>query len=227
MLRFFSKKPQRVVGVDITGDSIKIIELSHSRGTFQLEAYAIQTVATLPVHDLTGITSKSVTQALRRLLDKTGVQACYAAMSMPDAQVICKTVEVEAGLSESDLEVHIRLEAEQYVPYALDQAALDFQVLGPSTRDSQSVEVLLAVCRQQALEWYQAVLVGAGLQPRVIEVQAHALAHGVEWLSTTPDYQANAPFAGVQLNPQLAPEAVFCDAPLLLAACGLALRGFD
>ena len=223
----FTKKPQRYAGVEVGPDSINIVELSRSRSGYQLEAYAMEPLPVMPLHDLTGLTAKSVAQVVSIALNKAGIQARSAAISMPDTQVICKIIEVEPGLSEQDLELHVRLEAEQYVPYDLDDAALDFQVLGPSLENPYRISVLLAVCRQQALEWHQSVLAGAGLQAKVIEVRDHAQARGVQWLSGLPGYQPDNPLAGVNVNPRLAPEALFCDAAQLLTACGLALRGFD
>ena len=128
----FTKKPQRYAGVEVGPDSINIVELSRSRSGYQLEAYAMEPLPVMPLHDLTGLTAKSVAQVVSIALNKAGIQARSAAISMPDTQVICKIIEVEPGLSEQDLELHVRLEAEQYVPYDLDDAALDFQVLGPS-----------------------------------------------------------------------------------------------
>lgn len=224
---FFTTKPQRYVGIEVGAQSINMVELSRSRSGIQLEAYAIEPLPAMPVHDLTGIPAKSVAQALLKALGAAGVQARDAVMSMPDTQVISKVIRVEADLSTSDLELHVRLEAEQYVPYSLDEAALDFDVLGVSDVDPQQLDVLLVVCRQETLDWHQAVLLGAGLNPRVIEVQSHALARGLEGLSRLPGYEVSEPLAGIKRNPRLAPDAVFCDAAQLLTACGLALRGFD
>ena len=319
----FNKSGQRYVGIDIGSHGIKIVELSRAHGRFRLQAYAVQPLAIPGADDQTGADPKSVAQALLGALGRAGVEARDAVVAVPDALVIGKTFEVQAGLSREDLELHVWLEAEQYLPYALEDAALDFEVQEHVSSSPGQVSVLLVACRQETLAWYQALLSGAGLKARVVDVQAHALARGAVWapgppqpldvtgtvavldfaaattglsivrqglvihcaelpfgsadfcneaLSTAgaehlqrgfaqfaesgsgpgvvaillagagasrpgrdqrveaqtgiPTRVAN-PFALMDLNPALAPEALFCDAPLLLTACGLALRGFD
>lgn len=124
---FFETRP-RYVGVHISGQSIKVVELSRMGNTFELHAYVIEPLSAGYVDDLTSTGAKSVAQVLRRALGNTGVMARDAVTALPDTQVICKTLEVETGLSENELELYVRLEAEQYVPYALEEMALDYDV---------------------------------------------------------------------------------------------------
>ena len=311
---------QRYLGVDISPQAIKIVELSRSQGRFKLQGYAIEPLPVGLVGHQTGAESKSAVQVLLGALEKAAVVTSDAIVGMPDGQVICKTLEVDAGLSEVELELHVRLEAEQYIPYALEDVALDFEVQGFSSSHPGRINVQMAACRQEALEWHCSVLIGAGLTPQVVAVQAHALARGVEAMAAglalqgavavldlaphatllsvvrqgqviysrelllepgaaeehafentvsehlerglelfgqsgaedtivmiilagetattpglsqciearlgTPTRTAN-PFLAMSLEPALAPEALLCDAPVLLTACGLALRGFD
>ncbi|MFP3515851.1 type IV pilus assembly protein PilM [Pseudomonas sp. SIMBA_077] len=323
MLRYFCQTDQRCVGVDIGSHTIKIVELSRSNGTFQLEAYAIEPLATLLVDDQTSAEPKSVAQTLLKALSKSAVSARDAVVALPDTQVICKKIEVDADLREDDLELYVRLEAEQHIPYALDEAALDFEVLGALANDPERLQVLLVTCRQQALAWYEAVLSHAGLKARVIAVQADALARAIEgatpvikdsplpttvavidfahdttllsivrqeqvlytrellfgvdtfedetfnmqalehvrrgleqFAETGDEHAVQAlilaghagarsgldqwfeaqlgvlthvanPFAQMTISPLVTPQTLRCDAPMLLTACGLALRGFD
>ena len=312
----FGKNRHRCAGVDITAQATKIVELSRSQGEFRLQAYAIEPLPAGLMNDLTCSGAESVIRVLLKALEKAGVMASDAVVAMPDELLISKTLEVESGLSEADLELHVRLEAEQYVPYALEDVALDFEVQGRSSNHAGQVAVQMVACRQEALEWYRSVLIGAGLTPRVVEVQAHALARGVgaavpdlsqqeavavvdfgshmtllsivhqgqviysrELLfgqgtageqgfeesvvqgleqffeagaagavrmivlagagATTPGlsqrFEARLgtsvrvanPFSTMDLNPALDLETLLCDAPMLLTACGLALRGSD
>ena len=318
MSGYFRNARQRYLGVDIGLHAIKVVELSRSHGTFQLQGYGIEPLAGVLLDDLTGVDPKSAAQALVKVLGTASVVARDAVVAVPDTQVICKNLEVDAGLSEEDLELYVRLEAEQYIPYALDEVALDFEVLGCVPNNPERLNVLLVTCRQQTLDWYEAVLSHAGLKARVIAVQAHALAQAVEALTPsvtgllTPgavavvDFaprttvlsvvqqgqvlysrellfgwdeledqafnrlalqhirralepfveplaslvlsgaaasrsglsawleeqlgvhtQVANPFALMSVNPLLTPQALLCDAPMLLTACGLALRGFD
>ena len=177
---YFCKARQRYVGVDIGSHTIKIVELSRSNGPFQLEAYAVEPLSATLMDDQTSAEPKSVAQVLLKALGAASVSAREAVVALPDTHVICKHLAVDAGLSDDDLELYVRLEAEQYIPYALDEAALDFDVLGPSPNNPQQLQVLLVTCRQHTLAWYEAVLSQAGLKARVVAVQAHALARAIE-----------------------------------------------
>ncbi|ASC86973.1 type IV pilus assembly protein PilM [Pseudomonas fragi] len=304
----FAQARQCCIGVDISQQAIKIVELSRSQGRFKLQGYAMEPLPAGLMDDLTGAEAKSVVPVLVRVLEQAAVMARDAIIAVPDGQVICKTLEVEAGLSEVELELHVRLEAEQHIPCALDDMALDFEVLEHLSSQPGRVNVLMAACRQEALEWHRSVLTGAGLIPRVVAVQSHALGRGVGAMTAglardvavavvdgaaragvlsivqqgrviysrelagahafkatlvehlqhelelfgpvglivlageaavvpglarrvesrlgTPTRIAN-PFIQMDHTPTLTPEALLCDAPLLLTACGLALRGFD
>ncbi|PAA29115.1 pilus assembly protein PilM [Pseudomonas fragi] len=304
----FAQARQCCIGVDISQQAIKIVELSRSQGRFKLQGYAMEPLPAGLMDDQTGAEAKSVVPVLVRALEQTAVMARDAIIAVPDGQVICKTLEVEAGLSEVELELHVRLEAEQHIPCALDDMALDFEVLEHLSSQPGRVNVLMAACRQEALEWHRSVLTGAGLIPRVVAVQSHALGRGVGAMTAglardvavavvdgaaragvlsivqqgrviysrelagahafevtlvehlqhelelfgpvglivlageaavvpglarrvesrlgTPTRIAN-PFIQMDHTPTLTPEALLCDAPLLLTACGLALRGFD
>ena len=320
----FCKTRHLCAGVDISPQAIKIVELRRSRGRFRLQSYAMEPLPAGLMDDLTCVEPESVIQVLRKALKKAGVQACDAVVAMPDELLISKTIEVEAGLGEADLELHVRLEAEPYIPYALEDVALDFEVKGRSADDSGQIDVHMVACRLEALEWYRSVLTGAGLTPRVVAVQAQALARGVDamvsdlsprgalvvavlevefgghgavlsivrqgqviysrklpfgqgtageqafkemlvqqlegglelflrsgsegavnvivlagavaatpglgrWVQARlgmPVRVAN-PFSAMDLNPVFTSEALLCDAPMLLTACGLALRGVE
>ncbi|MDH5738568.1 MAG: pilus assembly protein PilM, partial [Gammaproteobacteria bacterium] len=79
-----------------------------------------------------------------------------------------------------EMEAQIRAEADQYIPYPLDEVALDFEVQGPSPRSEGQVEVLLAACRQDVVEMRQAVLELGGLEAKVVDVEAHCMQRAFE-----------------------------------------------
>ena len=189
---FFSKTSQRCVGIDISAQSIKIVELRRSRSVFTLEAYAIEPLLIKPSGDLTSADPKSVAVVLTNALEKADVLARQAVVAVPDALAISKTLAVEADLTGDDLELYVRLEAEQHVPYGLEDMALDFEVQGRSHNYPGRSDVLLVVCRQATLAWYQTVLNRAGLSERVITVQAHGLARAVGVLAGAQSSRAIA-----------------------------------
>ena len=86
--------------------------------------------------------------------------------------MIAKAIEMDAGLTDDELENQIKLEADQYIPYPLDEVAIDFEVQGPSPRNAERVEVLLAACRKENVEVREAALALAGVSAKVVDVEA-------------------------------------------------------
>ena len=84
-------------------------------------------------------------------------------------------IEMDAGLSDEELENQLKIEADQYIPYPLEEVAIDFEVQGPAPRAPGRVEVLLAACRKENVEIREAALVLAGLTAKVVDVEAYAL----------------------------------------------------
>lgn len=201
---FLPTTRHRFIGVDISQQAIKVVELSRSRGKFMLQGYAIEPLPAGLTGHQTGAESKSVVQALQRALEKAAVVTSNAIVGIPDGQVICKTLEVEAGLNEIELELHVRLEAEQHIFLMRLKTwrwISKFKVFSSSHPGRINVQV--AACRQEALEWHRCVLTSAGLTPRVVTVQAHALARGVEAMAP------NVALQDAVAVLDLAPRAIF------------------
>lgn len=184
MLRLFPKPRAAFLGVNIGPDSVQLVELSHARGSCTLEFYAIEPLVAPSSSGLNDFEPKAIGQALLQALERRRAGFCNPVLAMPDAEVIRKIIDMEAGLSTEDLDARIRVEADQYVPYAREDMALDFEVQGSSPRNPQQVEVLLVACPQEAIDLRQAALTVAGLQAHVIEVEVDAFQRCVERLGS-------------------------------------------
>src|SRR5690606_27406627 len=110
-----------------------------------------------------------------RVLAKSRAATRQAAVAVAGSAVITKLVEMDAGLSDEELETQLKLEADQYIPYPLEEVAIDFEVQGPAPRNPERVDVLLAACRKENVEAREAALALAGLSARVVDVEAYAL----------------------------------------------------
>lgn len=118
---------------------------------------------------------EGVGHALSRLLARARPGAKHAALAMAGSAVISKVIEMEAGLCDDDRESQLKVDADQYIPYPLDEAAIDFDVLGYSARNPERVDVLLAACRKEHIEVREAALELAGLTARVVDLEVCAL----------------------------------------------------
>ena len=174
MLGLFKKKSKTMLGIDISSTSVKLIELSRTGTGYKVEAFAVEPLPPNAIVDKNIAELELVGQALSRLVAKSRTSLKEAAVAVSGAAVITKQILMERGLSEDELETLLRLEADQYIPYPIDEVAIDFEVLGPSSTPDRDL-VLLAACRRENVEVREAALALAGLKAKVVEVEAYAL----------------------------------------------------
>ncbi|WNW13001.1 pilus assembly protein PilM [Pseudomonas sp. DTU_2021_1001937_2_SI_NGA_ILE_001] len=183
MFELFGKKAHTLLGIDISSTAVKLLELSRSGSRFKVESYAVEPLPANAVVEKNIAELEGVGQALSRVLVKARTQARNAAVAVAGSAVITKVVEMDAGLSDDDMENQLRLEADQYIPYPLEEVAIDFEVQGYSVRNPERVEVLLAACRKENVEVREAALALAGLTAKVVDVEAYALERAFTLLS--------------------------------------------
>jgi type IV pilus assembly protein PilM len=115
-----------------------------------------------------------VAEAVRRVVAKSGTRTRHVAMAMPQSAVITKKIMLPAGLREEELELQVESEANQYIPFSLDEVSLDFCVVGPAPNSPGDVEVLIAASRKDRVQDRQALAEAAGLKPVVLDIESHA-----------------------------------------------------
>ncbi len=171
----FPSKHAPLIGLDLSSSSVKVVELSGStEAGFRLERYAIESLPKGAIVDGNIENIDAVSEAVRRAVRKSGTRARNVAMALPSAAVITKKITLPAGLSEEALEVQVESEANQYIPFALDEVALDFSVIGPAPNSPEDVELLLAASRKEKVEDRVAVAQAAALKPVVMDIESHA-----------------------------------------------------
>jgi len=176
----FRKKTAPTLGVDISSTSVKILELSRSGGRYRVEGYGVESLPAGAVVENQIQDVEAVGAALRKVVAQSGASAKAVAVAVAGAAVITKNIEMTAALSADEMESQIRVEADQYIPYSLDEVALDFEVQGPSKTNPEMAEVLLAACRSENVELREAVCEIAGLECKVVDVEAYAMERAFE-----------------------------------------------
>lgn len=172
---FFADSTPPLIGVDISSTSVKMVELSEKgKGTYRLEGYAIAPLAKDSVVDgnITGL--DQVAEAVTRAWGMLGTRERRCALALPAAAVISKKVLMAADLREEDMELQVEAEANQYIPFSLDEVNIDFQVVGPAPNNAEEVEVLIAASRKEKIEDRVAAAEGAGLKVIVMDVETYA-----------------------------------------------------
>ncbi len=172
-----------MVGIDISATAIKLLELSKSGGRYRVESYAVEPVPANSVVDKNITDMDAVGEAVGRAVKRSGTKLKTAAAAVSGASVITKVITMPADLSEQDLESQIELEADQYIPFPLEEVAMDFEVIGPNEDNPDRVDVLLAASRSENVELRQATLEVGGLEAKVIDVEAFALENTVAMLA--------------------------------------------
>ncbi len=171
---FGSKNPP-MIGLDLSSSSVKVVELSgSSESGYRVERYAIEPLPKGAITDGNIENIEAVSEAVRRAVRRSGTRARNVAMALPSAAVITKKIILPGGLSEESLEVQVESEANQYIPFALDEVALDFSVIGPAPQSPDDIELLLAASRKEKVEDRVAVAQAAALKPVVMDIESHA-----------------------------------------------------
>lgn len=169
------RKHPPVIGLDISSSSAKLVELGQSAsGEFVLERFGSEPFEKGWITDGQIEKFDEVAAAVRKLLLKSGSKTKQVAMAMPQSAVITKKIMLPAGLREQEMELQVEAEANQYIPFSLDEVSLDFCVIGPSPSSAGDVEVLIAASRKDRVQDRQGLAEAAGLKPVVLDIESHA-----------------------------------------------------
>jgi len=172
----FTAKAPPLFGLDISSSSVKMLELvDGGKGGYRVERYAIEPLPRDSVIDGNINNLEAVGEAVKRAYTRLGTRTKHVAMAVPTGAVISKKIVVSAALREEELEMQVESEANQYIPFALDEVNLDFQVIGPAPSGPEEVEVLIAASRKEKVEDRVAVAEAAGLKALVMDVESYAM----------------------------------------------------
>ena len=179
----FKKKTIPIVGVDISATAIKLLELSRAGGKYRVESYAVEPLPANSVVDKNITDIDAVGEAIGRAVSKSGSKTKFAAAAVAGGTVITKIINMPANLSDSDMENQIQVEADQYIPFPLEEVALDFEVLGPTADNPDRVDVLLAASRSENVDARVGALTLGGLTAKIIDVEQFALENTISMLA--------------------------------------------
>ncbi len=171
---FTPKKPP-LVGVDISSTAVKLLQLSQAGGRYRVEHYAVEPLPPNAVVEKNIVEVEAVGEAIRRALARSGSKLRHASAAVAGSAVITRIIPMPSELSEDDLEGQIQVEANQYIPYPIEEVSLDYEVLGPVRDNPEMNNVLLAASRTENVDMRVAALDLGGLSAKVIDVEAFAM----------------------------------------------------
>jgi type IV pilus assembly protein PilM len=174
-LRLFKRKGSAVLGLDISSTAVKLLELGQSGSRYRVESYAVVPLPPHAVVEKSIADVEAVGSAIEKAVKRSGTRLRQAAVAVAGSAVITKVISMPASLTESDMESQIRLEADQYIPYPMEEVNLDFQVLGPSEKKPDTLDVLLAASRSENVDVRVAAVELGGLTAKIVDVEAFAM----------------------------------------------------
>ncbi len=164
-----------MLGLDISSSSVKLVELGKDKaGNLVLDHCAIVTLERGWITDGHIEKFDEVAEAVRRLVKKSGTKTKNVAMALPPSAVITKKIVLPGGMSDQELELQVETEANQYIPFPLDEVSLDFCTLGPSAVAAGDIDVLIAASRREKVQDIQGLAEAAGLKPVIVDVESFA-----------------------------------------------------
>jgi type IV pilus assembly protein PilM len=168
------KKPA-ILGLDISSTSVKLLELVKDGEKYKVQSMAVEPLPDNAVVEKNIQDVEAVGNTIQKAVKRSGTKTKNAAVAVAGSAVITKVITMPAGMSDSDLESQIELEADQYIPYPLEEINLDFEVLGPSANNKDTIDVLLAASRSENIELRSAALSLGGLTPKIVDVEAYTI----------------------------------------------------
>lgn len=171
----FSRESAPLLGIDISSSSVKLVELGRDKvGALVLERCAIEPLERGWVSDGNIEKFDEVAEALRRLVKKSATRTKNVALALPPSAVITKKITLPDGMSDQELEVQVESEANQYIPFSIDEVSLDFCVVGPSKNSPGDIDVLIAASRREKVQDMQGLAEAAGLKAVILDIESHA-----------------------------------------------------
>jgi len=172
---FFNETTPPLIGVDISTSAVKMVELSSSgKGAYRLEGYSVAAIPKDAIVDGNIAGLEQVSDAVKLAWKLLGSREKRTALALPSSAVITKKVMFSNELREEDMEVQVEAEANQYIPFPLEEVNIDFQVIGVAPNNPDEVEVLIAAARKEKIEDRVAAAEDAGLKVNVMDVDTYA-----------------------------------------------------
>ena len=211
MLGLAKKKKPIVLGLDISSSSAKLLELSHSGGRFCVESYAVASLPPNAVIEKNVTDPEGVADALRQVIYQSKTKQKNAAVAVAGSAVITKVITMDADLNDDAMEAQIMAEADQYIPYPLDEVAIDFEVQGLSETDPSACNVLLAACRKENVDLRVDALELAELEAKVVDVEAYDMERAFDQIAESIGCSQGETIAIVDIGATMTTLSVLTD----------------
>jgi type IV pilus assembly protein PilM len=197
---FGNRKSTPVLGLDVSSTTVKLLELSQVGDRYRVESYAVSSLPQDAVIEKNVNDVDGVANAISSVVAQSRTKLKNVAAAVAGSSVITKMIDMPEGLSEDDMETQLTLEADQYIPYPLEEVAIDFEVQGPSPEWDRQVEVLLAACRRETIDARVEAIESADLTAKIMDVEAYAMERAYTLIQHQLDLEDDATVAVVDIG---------------------------
>ncbi len=170
----FFKTKKEILGIDIGASAVKLVQLREAKGVFRLVNMGVRPLPPEAIVDNSIMDASSVVEAIRELVGSLKVKTRNVATSISGHSVIIRKISLPV-MAEEELESRIQYDAEQYIPFEINEVYLDFQILGEDPNDPSQMKVMLVAAKRDFVNDYLAVFKEAGLNPVVVDVDGFAV----------------------------------------------------
>ncbi|MGZ8136422.1 MAG: pilus assembly protein PilM [Methylococcaceae bacterium] len=211
-MRWFNQKQNAVLSIDISTAAVKLLELSRAGARYRVESYAVAPLPQDAVIDKNIANVNIIADTIKVALKQSGTKLRQATVAVAGSAVMTKIITMDASLSDHEMEEQIMIEADQYVPYSLDEVNFDFEVQRINENNPEMVDVLLAASRRENVDNRVEALAKAGLKTRIVDVEAFAMENAFSLLSDQfPDSAEGQTVAIVDIGATIASLNVLHD----------------
>ena len=180
---FFKSKKPVILGLDISSTSVKLLELAQDGEKYQVESQVVEPLPDNAMTEKNIQDVEAVGETIKKAVKRSKTKIKDAAVAVAGSAVITKVIQMPADLKDDELEEQIALEADQYIPYPLEEINLDFEVMGPTENNPEMNDVLLAASRIENIELRSAALEIGGLKAKIVDVEAYCVEHAASLIA--------------------------------------------
>jgi type IV pilus assembly protein PilM len=208
---FLDKKAKPVLGLDISSTSVKLLELSRSGDRYRVESYSVKALPPNAVVEKNIADQEAVAEVIKSMVKQSKTKLRHVAVAVAGSAVITKMIDMPADLGDDAMESQIAAEADQYIPFPLEEVAIDFEIQGVSPRNPEQVEVLLAACRRENVEVRQSVLLDSDLVAEKVDIEAYCMERAFELIAEQLEDQEGQVVAIVDIGATMTTLSVLVD----------------
>ncbi|MCX7098495.1 MAG: pilus assembly protein PilM [Methylococcales bacterium] len=182
-MSWFKRKQNAVLSIDISTAAVKLLELQRIGTHYRVESFAVASLPQDAFVDKSIANVNVIAEAIKVALKRSDTRLKEATVAVSGAAVMTKIITMPSSLSDDDMEEQIMIEADQHVPYSLDEVNFDFEVQGINENNPDMVDVLLVASRRENVNDRVEALAKAGLKTNIVDVEAFAVESAFSLLS--------------------------------------------